>query len=140
MASETAERRISCVAIMAYGVVVFLAAWVTAHAYALDPNPGDPDALGTAAGVFVVFLLPLLTGLAIGRWWAPLVVFLLVVGAGIADTLEPVQHELSSGEFEPGLAFATLMVGCVHIPLLLAGVAIRKVTRPRPPAKRWSLT
>ena len=88
---------------------------------------------------FVVFLLPVLTGFAIGRWWAPVVVLRLAVGAGIADTLEPIQHELSSGEFEPGLTFVALLVESLHVPLLLAGVVLRKVARPRRPAKRWSL-
>ncbi|MDP1847586.1 MAG: hypothetical protein Q8K79_07330, partial [Solirubrobacteraceae bacterium] len=54
MVSDTAERRISCVAVITYAVGVFLAAWVTAHAYGLDPHPRDPGALGTLAAVFVV--------------------------------------------------------------------------------------
>jgi hypothetical protein len=31
------------------------------------------------------------------------------------------------------------MTGCIHIPLLLAGTALRKFIRPRAPGRPWRL-
>jgi hypothetical protein len=82
-----AERLASGLAIAAYAVATFAAMWITAHAYARDPFPDD---MGTGLVVFialVVFLLPLLAGFAIGRWWALALVVWLVLAASVAADL-----------------------------------------------------
>jgi hypothetical protein len=134
-----AERLASGLAIAAYAVATFAAMWITAHAYARDPFPDD---MGTGVVVFlalVIFLLPLLAGPAIGRWRAVALVVWLVLATSVADGLEPLQREPPS-EVEGSVTLLALLTGCIHIPLLLAGVGLRKLVRPRPPAELWRLT
>jgi hypothetical protein len=132
-----AERLAPGLAITAYAAATFAAMWITAHAYARDPVPDT----GTGLVVFiaaVVFLLPLVTGFAVGRWWALALVAWLVLATIVADGLEPLQRPPPS-EVEANVGLMALMTGCIHIPLLLAGVGLRKLIRPRPPGKPWQL-
>ena len=123
----TAARLVSGVAIAAYAAITFVALWLTAHAYARDPFPD----ISPAASIFV--------GFATGRWWAPALVLWLLLAGSVADGLEPLQRD-PTGEVEGSVGLAALIMGCIHIPLLLAGAALRKLFLRRPPGKPWSLT
>ncbi len=131
----TAARLVSGVAIAAYAAITFVALWLTAHLYARDPFPD----ISPAASIFVGFVLPLLVGFATGRWWAPALVLWLLLAGSVADGLEPLQRD-PTGEVEGSVGLAALIMGCIHIPLLLAGAALRKLFLRRPPGKPWSLT
>jgi hypothetical protein len=89
--SMTAERLASGLAITAYAAATFAAMWITAHAYARDPAPDESTGLLVFMPV-VVFLLPLVTGFAVGRWWALALVAWLVLATILADGLEPLQR------------------------------------------------
>lgn len=132
----TAARLASGVAIAAYAAITFVVLLMTAHAYARDPFPDD---FAPAVSILVAIVLPLLTGFTTGRWWAPALVFWLVLAAGIADGLEPVRRD-PSGEVEGSVELAALILGCIHVPLMLAGAGLRKLIAPRPPGKRLNLT
>jgi hypothetical protein len=132
----TAARLASGIAIATYATITFVALWITAHAYARDPFP---DGIGPAASIFVAFVLPLLAGFATGRWWAPALVLWLLLAGSVADGLEPLQRD-PTGEVEGSVELVALIIGCIHVPLLLAGAGLRKLVRPRPPGRPWSLT
>ncbi len=94
-----ADRLISGMAIAVYAVATFVALLITAHEYGHDAFPTDPTGVAAVAAVSVVFVLPLLAGFAIGRWWAPVLLLWVVCATALADALEPLQRE-PTGEVE----------------------------------------
>jgi hypothetical protein len=98
---------------------------------------GNGSTVFLACAAVVAVVLPLLTGFAIGRWWAVALVLWLLLATLVADGLAPMQRPPPSA-LEFGWEAAAAVVGCLHILLLLAGVGLRKLIRPRPPAEPWT--
>lgn len=86
------------------------------------------------------YVLPLVVGFRVGRYWAPALILVLLFCGGIsADILEPLQRrELPEGE--TAAALAAMVIALFHAPLLVVGAWMRKRLWPRAPAKKWSLT
>ena len=137
-AKVNGDRLLSGVAIAVYAIATCVALLITAHEYGATPFPSDPTGIAAAGAVFVVFVLPLLAGFGIGRWWAPVLLLWLVGAAALADAVEPLQRE-TSGDVEGSLELVALIGGCIHLVLILVGVGLRKLIRPRLAAKRWTL-
>jgi hypothetical protein len=86
------------------------------------------------------YVLPLVVGFGVGRYWAPALILVLLFCGGIsADILEPLQRdELPEGG--TGAALSAMIIALFHALLLLAGAWMRKRLWPRGAAKKWSLT
>jgi hypothetical protein len=117
--SMNGARLASGVAIVAYAAATFAGLWTSGLTF-----------------VAVLFVLPLLAGFAIGRWPAVALVLWLFLAIRVVDGLEPFQEPDNEGVGGAG-GLAVISV-CIHIPLLLAGVGLRKLIRPRPPAEPWT--
>jgi hypothetical protein len=84
--------RVACAAaIVTYSAATFISLWMTAHAYARESYPDESTAV-VMFHVFVLFVLPLLTGFALGRRRALVLVFWVVLAGRAADGLEPMQR------------------------------------------------
>ena len=101
-----------------------------AHEFA---RTADVDVRGAGELVaygLVTLVLPFVAGYAIGRFWAPGLVLVLLASAVLASALEPLQRpEPAEIEATPGLV--ALIMCAFHIPLLLAGVAARRFVQWR---------
>ena len=75
-------------------------------------------------------VLPFVVGCAIGRFWAPGLVLVLVACAVLASALEPPPRP-ASGEAEATPGLVALILLLFHIPLLPAGAAARKFVQWR---------
>ena len=124
------QKRLTIAAVALYAVTAFAYLWAQAHEYARTANV---DLRGTGELVaygLVLLVLPFVVGCAIGRFWAPGLVFVLVACAVLASVVEPLPPpESGEAEATPGLVALILLL--FHIPLLLAGVAARKFVQWR---------
>ncbi len=117
------SRGAACVA-AAYVVLTF--AWLWFAAYEIARGRYHEETISNiSAGVLFAFVLPALVGVGVGRWWAVALVLWLVPAGLIADRLEPLREP--SGELETTAELTALIAAVVHAPLLLAGVALRKL-------------
>lgn len=138
MRSIDPERLVSGLAIGAYAAVTLVALWMAAQGYARDPFPDEPTGFIVFLAV-VVFVVPLLAGFAIGRWSAcALVLWLILATTAVAGLAPPIWRD-PTGEVEGGIELVALTCGLFHFPLLLAGIGLRKLIRPRRPAEPWRL-
>lgn len=137
---RTNEQLISGAAIAFYSTICLAVMWKYAHEYARSADVAEPTGFGGAGSLAFAYVLPLVVGFGVGRYWAPALILVLLVCGGIsADILEPLQRpELPEGE--TGAALSAMIIALFHAPLLVLGAWLRKRLWPRTPAKKWSLT
>jgi hypothetical protein len=130
MITTMTQKQVTIAAVALYAVGGFAYLWVWAHEFARTADvevrgPGDVIAYG-----LVVLLLPFVVGYAIGRFWAPSLVLMLLACAVLASALEPLQRP-EPGEIDATPGLVALIMCLFHVPLLIAGVGARKFVQWR---------
>jgi hypothetical protein len=129
MITTMTQKQVTIAAVAVYAVAGFAYLWVWAHEFSHTAaevrGTGDVIAYG-----LVVLLLPFVVGYAIGRFWAPSLVLVLLACAVLASALEPLQRP-ESGEIDATPGLVALIMCLFHGPLLIAGVAARKFVQWR---------
>jgi hypothetical protein len=137
MIAPMTQKRVTTAAVALYAVSGLAYLWVHAHEFARTDDVDERSAAELVAYGLVAFVLPFVVGYAIGSFWAPGLVLVLLASAVLASALEPLQRpEPSEIEATPGLV--ALVMCLFHVPLLIAGVAGRRFVRSRtaPPGQR----
>ena len=124
------QKRLTIAAIALYAVSAFAYLWVHAHEFARAEDVEIRGVGELVAYGLVTLVLPFVVGSAIGRFWAPGLVLVLLASAVLASALEPLQRpEPAEIESTPGLVALVMLL--FHIPLLIAGVAARRFVQWR---------
>lgn len=130
------EQLVSAAALALYVGLFLVVIWMYAHDYARSSDVADPTGVDGLGWFVVAFILPLLVGVGIGRYWAPALVVTLFFSANVAEGLEPLQRP-EPAELETSPMVVALFCAIVHVPLLLIGAWIRKRLRPRARGMNW---
>jgi hypothetical protein len=126
MITSMTQKRAAIAAVALYAVSGLAYLWVHAHEFARNADVDDRNAAKLVAYGLVAFVMPFVVGYAIGSFWAAGLVLVLLASAVLASALEPLQRpEPSEVEATPGLV--ALVMWLFHIPLLIAGAALRRV-------------
>lgn len=123
------ERLLSIGAIVLYAGSFLALMWSYVDDFARERDPGvDLFAWGA-----LWFVVPLVVGFGIGRYWAVALVVLLFISTALVSELEPMQREIA--EVEGGPLVLLVITAVLHAPLLLVGAWIRKRLWPRAPSR-----
>ena len=127
---DVTQERLTIAAVAVYAASGFAYLWVRAHEFARTDDVDIRGAEELVAYGLIAVLVPLVAGYAIGRFWAPCLVLVLLACALLASALEPLQRPPPAEiEASPGLVWLVLCVW--HVPLLLSGVAARRFVQWR---------
>lgn len=132
------ERVISGAAITLYAGSFLSMIWMYAHDAAREPEPADPTGLDGTGWLVLMFVIPLLVGFGVGRYWALALILFLIISTVVVVDLEPLQRPEPS-EVENGPPLMALFTAVVHAPLLVIGAWLRKRLWPRAPSRKWRL-
>lgn len=130
MITTMTQKRLTIAAVALYAVTAFAYLLAQAHEYARTANVDLRGAGELVAYGLVLLVLPFVVGCAIGRFWAPGLVLLLVACAVLASALEPLQRP-EPGEVQAAPGLVALVMLLFHVPLLIVGVAARKFVQWR---------